>query len=171
MRVSPIYRHLKKFLEPQRVPYNSRIIQNSLHNSMYKPRYKNIQEIPRILQKVLDSSYVFHHSVEMCGYLQASLEPSTLFPLMTQCRWLQKSSKTSCPLYNTYGEGHLEESCDSKLKSSNLIQVEKPLPLFSIMFLKFPPPLLLKDRRTLNPLQTNTDLPSSTCHPRQHFIF
>ena len=41
-----------------------------------------VQEISRILQKALDSSHGFHHSVEMCGHLQASLEPSTLFPPM-----------------------------------------------------------------------------------------
>ena len=39
------------------------------HNSMYKPMYKNIQEIFRILWKALDSSHAFHHSVEICGLL------------------------------------------------------------------------------------------------------
>ena len=28
-----------------------------------------VQEISRILQKALDSSHAFHHSVEMCGHL------------------------------------------------------------------------------------------------------
>ena len=39
------------------------------HNSMYKPMYKNIQEIFRILWKALDSSHAFHNSVKMCGHL------------------------------------------------------------------------------------------------------
>ena len=108
MRPSPIYRHQWNSLEPWRVPYNSRIIQNILHNSMYKPRYKNIQEIPRILQKSLGSSHTFHHSVEMCGYLQVFLKLSILFPSMAKCRWLQESPEASCPLYNPYGEDHLK---------------------------------------------------------------
>ena len=103
MRASPIYRHQWNSLKPWGVPYNSRIIQNTLHNSIYKPMYKNIQEIPRILQKAFDSSHAFHHSVEMCGHLQTSLEPSTLFPPMTQCRWLQESPKTSWALYEPMG--------------------------------------------------------------------
>ena len=90
MRPSPIYRHQWNSLEPWRVPYNSIIFQNTLQHSMYKPMYKNIQETSGILQKDLDSSHAFHHSVELCGLLQASLEPSTLFPLMAKCRSLQK---------------------------------------------------------------------------------
>ena len=62
-----------------------------------------VQEISRILQKALDSSHAFHHSVEMCGHLQASLEPSTLFPPMSQCRWLQESLETSLLLYKPMG--------------------------------------------------------------------
>ena len=103
MRPSPIYRHQWNSLERWRVPYKSRRFQNTLHNSMYNPMYKNIQEIPRILQKALDSSHAFHHSVEMCGLLQASLEPSTLFPLMAKCSWLQESPKASQALYKPIG--------------------------------------------------------------------
>ena len=54
-----------------------------------------VQEISRILQKALDSSHAFHHSVEMCEYLQASLEPFPLFPPMALCRWLHESPEAS----------------------------------------------------------------------------
>ena len=109
MRPSPIYRHQWNSLEPQRVPYNSRIFQNTLHHSMYKPMYKHIQETSRILQKALDSSHAFHHSVEFCGLFQASREPSTLFPLMAKCRSLQKLPG----LYiNPWGDS-FETSCDT----------------------------------------------------------
>ena len=88
---------------PWRVPYKSRRFQNTLHNSMYKPMYKNIQDISRILQKALNSSYAFHHSVEMCGHFQASLEPSTLFSPMAQCRQFQEFPEASQALYKPRG--------------------------------------------------------------------
>ena len=99
MRVSTIQRHQWNSLEPWRVPYKSRRFQNTLHNSMYK----NIQEISRFLQKALAFSHVFHHSVEMCGHLQASLEPCILFPPMTQCRWLQEFLEASQALQKPMG--------------------------------------------------------------------
>ena len=134
MRASPIYRHLMKFLETWRVLYNSRIIQNILHNFIYKPRYKNIQEIPRILQKALDSSYAFHHSVEMCGHFQVSLEPFILFPPMAQCRWLQESPKASYHLYNPYGEGHLKHLVTFIFLSSYFLFFIFYLFVFSFLF-------------------------------------
>ena len=70
-----------------------------------------VQEISRILQKGLDLSHAFHHSVEMCGHLQASLEPSTLFPLMAKCRSLQKLPG----LYINPWGGSFEAYCDTQL--------------------------------------------------------
>ena len=111
MRSSPIYRHQWNSLEPWKVPYKSRRFQNVLHNSMYKPMYKNIQEIFRIFQKALNSSHAFHHSVEMCGLLQISLESSTLFPLMAKCMSLQKLPR----LYINLWRGSFEAYFDIKL--------------------------------------------------------
>ena len=109
MGPSPIYRHQWNSLEPQRIPYKSRTILNILHNSMYQPMYKNIQKISRILQKALDSSHSFHHSVEVCGLLQASLELSTLIPPIAKCRSLQKLPR----LYINPWGGSFEASCDT----------------------------------------------------------
>ena len=108
MRPSPIYRHQWNFLEPWRVPYNSSIFQNVLHHSRYKAMYKDIQETSGILQKGLDSSYAFHHSVELCGFLQASLERFTLFPL-------QESPKASWLYISPWG-GSFESFCDNMLQ-------------------------------------------------------
>ena len=83
---------------------------------MYKPMYKNIQETSRILQKALDSSHDFHHSIELCGLLQASLEPSTLFPLMANCRSLQKLPR---PYINPWGDS-FETSYDTRLTQAHL---------------------------------------------------
>ena len=107
MRPSHIYRHQGNSLEPWRVPYNLSIFQNVLHHSRYKPMYKYIQETSGILQKALDSSHAFHHSVELCAFLQDSLEPSTLFPL-------QESPEASW-LYISPWEGSFESACDTKV--------------------------------------------------------
>ena len=83
--------------------------------------YKNIQEISRFLQKALDSSHVFHHSVEMCGLLQASLKPSTLFPLMAKCRSPQKP----LGLYISPQGRSFEASCDTQLLNTPSFQIEE----------------------------------------------
>ena len=107
IRPSPIYRHQWNSLEPWRVPYNSSIFQNVLHYSRYKPMYKDIQETSGILQKGVDSSHVFHHSVVLCGFLQTSLEPSTLFPLQV--------SPEASRLYISPWGGSFESVCDIQL--------------------------------------------------------
>ena len=114
MRPSPMYRHQWNSLEPWRVPYNSSIFQNVLHHS----RYKDIQETSGILQKALDSSHAFSHSVELCGFLQASLEPSTLFPL-------QESPKASW-LYISLRGGSFESVCDTKPTQTHLAHQALP---------------------------------------------
>ena len=70
-----------------------------------------IQETSRFLQKALDPSHAFYHSVELCGLLQAFLEPSTLFPLVAKCGCLQGSLEASHLLYKPWG-GSFEASCD-----------------------------------------------------------
>ena len=84
--------------------------------------YKNIQETFGILQKALDSSHDFHHSVELCGLLQASLEPSTLFPLMAKCRSLQKLPR---PYINPWGDS-FETSYDTRPTQAHLAHQARP---------------------------------------------
>ena len=74
--------------------------------------FQNIQETSRFLQKALDPSHAFYHSVELCGLLQAFLEPSTLFPLVAKCGCLQGSLEASHLLYKPWG-GSFEASCDT----------------------------------------------------------
>ena len=112
MRPSPIYRHQWNSLEPWKVPYKSRDSRKAyttLCTSLCTRDLQNSLESPGL-------SHAFHHSVEMCGLLQASLELSTLLPLMTKCRSLQKLPG----LYISPWEGSFEASCDIKLSLSNL---------------------------------------------------
>ena len=96
MRPPTIYRHQWIFLEPWRVL--------TIQEDSIIPYTLYVQEISRILQKALDSSHVFHHSVEMCQLLQASLKLSTLFSLMAKYRSLHKLPM----LYISPGETHLK---------------------------------------------------------------
>ena len=137
MRHLPIYRHLRKSLEPWKVPYKSRIIQKLLHQSMYRMPWKTL-EYPTLFQC---SPSQVQKCVDISSPLQKFPYSSTLQLIVDVSRGLQKLPTSYISLWG----GPFEASCDIRLVnlgsetiffSAFIVELKTSRP--SLWTLKFP---------------------------------